>query len=98
VKLANHCFCQTFQVVLSETKDQLIFTLGNGQWDIPLLRVFLEEILPKNTSFQDFKVELDFPKIGHKVFLLNARRIAGEGNLTPLILLAFEDITGQVRT
>ncbi|HBE79192.1 MAG TPA: chemotaxis protein CheB [Firmicutes bacterium] len=95
VKLANHSFYQAFQVAPSETKDQLIFTLGNHQWDIPILRALLVEVLPKNTCFQDFKVELNFPKIGHKVFLLNARRIAGEGNLTPLILLAFEDITGQ---
>jgi two-component system CheB/CheR fusion protein len=93
VKLANHAFYRTFQAEPSETKNQLIFTLGDSQWDISMLRALLEEILPKNSSFQDFKVEHHFPKIGHKVFLLNARRIAGEGNLTPLILLAFEDVT-----
>ncbi|HEX3046747.1 MAG TPA: chemotaxis protein CheB [Bacillota bacterium] len=95
VKLANQAFCRTFQVAPSETENQVIFSLGNGQWDIPMLRALLEEILPKNSSFHDFKVEHTFPKIGHRVMLLNARRIVGEGHLTPFISLAFEDVTGK---
>jgi two-component system CheB/CheR fusion protein len=95
VKLANQAFCRTFQVAPSETENQVIFSLGNGQWDIPMLRALLEEILPKNSSFHDFKVEHHFPKIGHRVMLLNARRIVGEGHLTPFISLTFEDITGK---
>jgi two-component system CheB/CheR fusion protein len=93
VKLANQAFCRTFQVAPSETENRVIFDLGNGEWNIPMLRALLEEILPKNSSFHDFKVEHHFPKIGHRVMLLNARRIIGEGNLTPFISLAFEDIT-----
>lgn len=93
VKLANSSFYRIFQATPSETEDRNIFSLGDGQWDIPMLRALLEEILPKNSCFQDFKVEYDFPKIGHKVILLNARRIAGAGKLTPLILLSFADIT-----
>jgi two-component system CheB/CheR fusion protein len=95
VKLANRSFYQTFQVSPAETEHRPIFALGNGQWNIPALRALLEEILPKDTSFSDFKVEHDFPQIGRKVMLLNARRVTGEGKLTPLILLAFEDITAK---
>lgn len=93
VKLANQAFCRTFQVAPSETENQVIFDLGNGEWNIPMLRALLEDILPKNSSFHDFKVEYHFPKIGHRVMLLNARSVVGEGNLTPFILLAFEDRT-----
>lgn len=95
VKLANRAFCQTFQVSPTETEGRPIFSLGNGQWDIPALRALLEEILPKDTGFSDFKVEHKFPLIGRKVMLLNARRVTGEGKLTPLILLAFEDVTAK---
>ena len=98
VKMANHSFYQTFQVTPAETNNQFIFALGDGQWDIPMLRTLLEEILPNNSSFQDFKVEHHFPLIGHRLMLLNARRIVGEGALTPLILLAFNDITGKVKS
>ena len=38
-------------------------------------------------------MEHDFPAIGHKVLLLNARSIAREGRQPGLILLAMEDIT-----
>jgi two-component system CheB/CheR fusion protein len=97
VKLVNQAFCRTFQVGPPETENQVIFDLGNGQWDIPMLRALLEEILPKNSSFQDFQVEHHFPKIGRRVMLLNARRVVGEGNLTPFILLAFEDVTEKTK-
>ncbi|HBE80840.1 MAG TPA: hypothetical protein DDW65_24095 [Firmicutes bacterium] len=96
VKLANQAFCRTFRVAPSETENQVIFDLGNSEWDIPMLRALLEEILPKNSSFHDFKVEHFFSKIGRRVMLLNAQRVIGEGNLTPFILLAFEDITGKI--
>lgn len=95
VKLANRSFYQTFRVSPAETEHQSIFALGNGQWNIPALRALLEKILPKDTSFSDFTVEHNFPLIGRKVMLLNARRVIGEGKLTPLILLAFEDITAK---
>ena len=41
VRSANRAFYQTFQVSAEETVDQLIYELGNGQWDIPDLRRLL---------------------------------------------------------
>jgi two-component system CheB/CheR fusion protein len=70
--------------------------LGDGQWDIPALRTLLEEILPRNPSFQDFEVNHDFEHIGQKTMLLNARRFSSEGRFE-LILLAIEDITDRRR-
>ena len=57
----------------------------------------LEEVLPQDTSFDDFEVAHDFPAIGRKVMLLNARRIYREDNHTELILLAIEDMTERRR-
>jgi len=90
---ANRSFCQTFKVKPKQTEDQFIYDLGNRQWDIPRLRELLEDILPKNTTIEEFKVEHDFPAIGQKTMLLNARRVYREPNKTDLILLAIEDIT-----
>src|SRR5437588_9721815 len=92
VKTANRSFCQTFQVQPGETVGQSFFDLGNHQWDIPALRTLLGEILPKNTVFNDFQVEHDFPAIGKKVMLLNARKLLQEGKHAELILLAIEDV------
>jgi PAS domain S-box-containing protein len=92
---ANRAFYRTFRVSPQETEGQLLYDLGNGQWDIPRLRILLEEILPQNTSFDDYEVEHDFPDVGSKVMLLNARKLRLEG--AELILLAIEDVTERRR-
>jgi two-component system, chemotaxis family, CheB/CheR fusion protein len=90
---ASRSFYQTFKVQPESTEQMLLYELGNGQWNIPSLRELLEKILATNASFQDFGVEHDFPEIGHKKMLLNARRVHREGNDTGRILLAIEDTT-----
>ena len=91
VQSANPAFYQLFQVRPEETKGQLIYQLGNGQWDIPALRTLLEEMLPQNTVCNDYEVHHDFEQIGPRTILLNARRLAH----VPFILLAMEDITAR---
>jgi hypothetical protein len=70
-----------------------LYELGNRQWDIPKLRELLETILPRNQILEDFEVEHDFPGIGKRKMLLNARRITGKMGGTQTILLAIEDVT-----
>ena len=94
---ANRAFYQTFQVTPEETEHQLLYDLGNRQWDIPALRHLLEDVLPTGTAVQDFDVTHEFPTIGKKTMLLNARRIDRDGAGAPLILLAMEDITERTR-
>ena len=72
---ANHSFYQTFRVKPEGTEGMLIYDLGNRQWDIPKLRELLENILPQNSTFNDFEVEHNFETIGQKIMHLNARRI-----------------------
>lgn len=92
---ANKTFYSVFQVTEEETVGKKIYDLGNGQWNIPKLKILLEDILPKNTHFDDFKVEHDFPKIGHKIIILNARRVHTIEEKKPIMLLAMEDVTKQ---
>lgn len=92
VKSSNASFYRTFQVSEKETLNHLIFELDNGQWNIPRLRVMLEQILPHNGAFEDFEVEHDFPKIGRRTLLLNARRVQ-DGGPDGRILLVMEDVT-----
>jgi len=95
VLAANESFYQTFQVEPKDTEEKIIYELGNGQWDIPALRELLEDILPKNTFFKGFEVAHQFPTIGRKVMILNARQIYVEEDsaFPPIILLAIEDVT-----
>lgn len=91
----NKMFYRYFHVTKRSTENTLVYRLGDGQWDIPALRKLLEKILPKNTFFTDYEVDHDFPGIGRKVLLLNARRIYSADGKQPIILLAMEDITKQ---
>ncbi len=93
VMTANLSFYKTFGVTAEETIGKYIYNLGNGQWDIPRLRILLEDILPNATALNDYEVDHNFPNIGHKVFTLNAREIFREKIGTHIILLAMEDIT-----
>jgi PAS domain S-box-containing protein len=97
VKSANRSFFETFGVAPPEVLGRFIYDLGDGQWDIPGLRMLLEEIVPENTSFEDFEVEHDFEHIGPKTMLLNARRFPPSGRYE-LLLLAMEDITERKAT
>src|ERR1044071_9786090 len=96
VRSANRAFYQTFQVSPEETVDQLIYELGNGQWDIPDLRTLLEDIVPKSSVFNDFELEHTFPLIGRRVMLLNARKLQA-GQHGELLVLAMEDGTARKR-
>ena len=96
VRSANRAFYQTFQVLPGETEDQLIYELGNGQWDIPALRTLLEEIIPTSSVFNDYELEHDFPIIGRRVMLLNARQLRA-GIDTEILVLAMEDVTEKRR-
>ncbi len=98
VMAANEPFYKTFQVEPKDTENKILYELGNKQWDIPKLRELLEDILPKDTFFKGFEVTHDFPIIGKKVMILNAREIhckddPNQDPCPPIILLAIEDIT-----
>ena len=92
---ANPSFYQNFRVTTEQTENHILYELGNGQWDIPELRRLLEEILPQNSVFNDFAVEHEFPSIGRKKMLINARKIVQQEPNDQLILLAIEDTTGR---
>jgi two-component system CheB/CheR fusion protein len=92
---ANGSFYKTFQVNEPDTEGQLIYELGNKQWDIPELRSLLDSILPEKKSFVDFEMTHSFKAIGERTMLLNAREIKRENKSRKMILLAIEDITEQ---
>lgn len=96
VHFANRAFYQTFQVSPAETEGELIYELGNRQWDIPSLRTLLEEIIPEQAVFNDFELTHEFQRIGRKVMLLNAR-VLRSGQETKYLVLAIQDVTDDRR-
>ncbi|CAN5282075.1 hypothetical protein BH09SUM1_BH09SUM1_27840 [soil metagenome] len=95
VVTVSRSFYDFFKVNPGETVGQLIYDLGNKQWDIPKLRELLETILPQETAFEGYEVEHDFATIGRRTMLLNARQIQRVLGKERIILLAIEDITAR---
>jgi two-component system CheB/CheR fusion protein len=89
----SRSFYEVFKVKPEETVGQLIYDLGNKQWDIPKLRELLETVLPQKATFDNYEVEHDFTTIGRRIMLLNARQIQRVSGKERIILLAIEDIT-----
>ena len=92
---ASVSFYQTFKVDPEDTRGRLLYSLGDGQWDIPALRVLLETIIPERAAMDGFEVEHDFPTIGRRTMLLNARQVIYEDSPETTILLAFMDVTSR---
>jgi len=91
---ANLAFYAAFQATPEETVGQLIYELGQSQWDNPQLRELLAEIIPQRTSLEKFELEFDFPAVGSKQLRFNARQIESAGGQPPLILLVIEELPG----
>lgn len=95
VVTANRAFYQTFVTEEAATVGRFVYDLGDGQWNIPVLRRLLEDVLPKEAAFEGYEVTHDFPGVGTKTVRLNGRNLYRPGNHMPMFLLALEDVTGE---
>src|SRR3954451_24740301 len=98
IVVASRSFYRTFEMTRPATQGHKIYDLEEGLWDIPELRLLLEKIVPEHEVMEGFEVDRDFPRIGRRAMLLNARKVFYEGNGHTTILLGFEDATERRRT
>jgi PAS domain S-box-containing protein len=92
---ASRSFCQTFRLVPKDVRGHLLYEIDGGQWNIPELRELLATISSGQASVEGYEVEHEFPAIGHRVMLLNARKVFYETGTHSTVLLAFEDVTDR---
>ena len=90
---ASRSFYSAFKVSPEDTQGRLLYALGDGQWDIPKLRVLLEKIIPEKGVMEGYEVEHEFPGLGPRTMCLNARQVFYEGGADTTILLGMEDVT-----
>jgi PAS domain S-box-containing protein len=94
VVTANRSFYRTFRMNRPDVYGRPIYGLGDGQWDIPELRMLLEDVAAQHAAMEAYEVEQVFPIIGRRTMLLNAREVFSQ-RTHKLILLAIEDITDR---
>ena len=90
---ASRSFYSAFKVSPDETQGKLLYALGDGQWDIPKLRLLLDKIIPDHGVMEDYEVEHEFPHLGARIMLLNARQVFYKEGAETTILLGIEDVT-----
>src|SRR4051794_3654903 len=96
--VASRSFYLTFELTRLVTQGRKIYDLDGGVWNIAELRLLLERIVPEHRVMEGFEVARDFPRIGRRAMMLNARKVFYEGNEHTTILLGFEDATERRRT
>lgn len=97
VRSANDAYYRIFKTTPEETEGQLVYELGNGQWNIPALRKMMDDVVPENSHFEGFEVIHNFPGIGEKVVVLNGRMVVQHIHRREMVLLAIEDISEHRR-
>jgi chemotaxis protein methyltransferase CheR len=90
---ASRSFYSAFKVSPEDTNGRPLYALGDGQWDIPKLRVLLEKIIPEQGVMEGYEVEHEFSGLGPRTICLNARQVFYEGGAGTTILLGMEDVT-----
>jgi chemotaxis protein methyltransferase CheR len=93
VVAASRSFYLTFNLARQHVQGLAIYELGNGQWNIPELKLLLEQILPQHSVMEAYEVEQDFIGLGRRTMLLNARTVFQQNSDGQMILLAMEDVT-----
>jgi two-component system CheB/CheR fusion protein len=93
VEQANCAFYDFFQVWSEETVGRRLDTLGGGEWSSPALQELLESVLRDGIDINGFEVEGDFPEIGRRAMVLNARRVRQAEAEPAKVLLAMDDWT-----
>ena len=89
---ASGSFYRVFQMSPKDTAGMNLIELNERQWDISNLISLLHTVISEGTSFRDSPITIDFPKVGTKKFILNARGLKRKNNNPNLILLAMEEV------
>lgn len=94
---ANEAFYQMFRIRREESDGQVLFNLGEGQWNIPALKKALKESLPDDLADRTIEVEHAFPLLGKKRLKIGLHKINLKENAVieeeELILLFVEELT-----
>lgn len=57
---ASRSLYSVFEVIPEDIQGKLLYAIGDGQWNIPKLRVLLEKIIPEHGVMEGYEVEHEF--------------------------------------
>lgn len=92
VQTANREFFRVFHVLREEALGTPLPDLKHHKWDPQVWRP-VKEILSDHRECQPLEVDHEFPTIGRRTMLIDARRFNQRGDTNEMILIVFQDIT-----
>jgi PAS domain S-box-containing protein len=98
VQAGNQAFYTMFGVSRDQTQDVPLYKLMNHAFELPQLRTQLEGTLTGGHAFQPFEMNHDFPVIGPRTIVIDARPFTLPHQSTRMIVLVFHDITARKRS
>lgn len=97
VRTANRAFYAMFGVSREETQGVPLYNLGDHEWRTAGMWSLLRASLSNHREFPTTEFERDFPLVGRRTVVLDARRVSQDGEAKSMMLLAFRDITERQR-
>ncbi len=96
ISAVNHAFCRVFRRSEEHVQGHALADLADGLWIPAELLEHLQELVKTDSRIHEVEFHHDFPQLGHKIIVFNARRIRlARGQL--IVLLSAEDITEYKR-
>ncbi|MFH1049184.1 MAG: PAS domain S-box protein [Patescibacteria group bacterium] len=95
---ANWAFYYTFRFLREKSEGRLFYEIYNNYWDIPALKENLEKAVKNNIPINNLEISHNFPKIGRRILIFNARRIYQANERNPRFLLSIRDFTEKKRS
>lgn len=93
VTVASRSFFHNFAVTPEEVIGRSVYEILDGRFKVPRLASLLDKILPEHAIAEDFEIDAEFPRIGQRVVIVNAREVVFTSSAHKAILLSFVDVT-----
>ena len=97
VLCATPSFCTTFGISEINAEGRNLGELGGGEWDLPQLRLLLENALVGEVESGDYEADLVRPGAEDRRLTLSAQCLVQEGTPDAWVLLAVSDVTDARR-
>jgi PAS domain S-box-containing protein len=91
IQTANRAFYTLFGLSRDQTQGIPIRKVGSKEWQTSETWTAIETTLSNQTEFQSIEIDGEFPVIGRRTFVLDARRLARDADA--LVVMTFQDVT-----
>ena len=93
VKTANASFYKFFKTSEMDVEGRFIYEIGAARWNTDVLKEKLNHVMHRKEKLENFEITAEFPEIGKRIMIINARPIISDNLSEHLLLFAIEDIT-----